>query len=175
MKKSIKMLTGAVVMGVVMATTIPSYAFLGTKKVTAETTAANTVKTEYTLLYNGTEIKLDVDAAPVLKALGAYAKCFEQQSCAYQGMDKVYTYPGIELGTYPVDRKEHVSSIYFIDKSVETTEGIKLGSTYNEMVKAYGHEYQEEFGVYRYILGNTEIIFYTTNKVIDAIEYQIKQ
>lgn len=40
-------------------------------------------------------------------------------------------------------------------------------------IKAYGKGYEEQFGVYRYVLGNSELSIYTTNKVVDAIEYQI--
>lgn len=160
--------------GVILSVSIPAEAgAFKNQKTQAE--AAKETKTEYALTYQETEIHLNVEAAPILKSLGQYSKCFEQQSCAYQGMDKIYTYPGIELATYPVNGKEYISSIYFTDKTVSTQEGITLGSTYNDMVRAYGNGYTEEFEVYRYILGPTEISFYTTNKVIDAIEYQIKQ
>lgn len=175
MKKWKRMMAGVLAAGLMMTVSMPVYAgIFGNKKSTTATEAA-TEKTEYALTYKETEIHLNKEAAPILKALGKYESCFEQQSCAYQGMDKIYTYPGIELGTYPVNGKEHISSIYFIDDTVSTQEGIKLGSTYDEMVKAYGKEYTEEFGVYRYVLGKTELSIYTTNKVVDAIEYQIKQ
>lgn len=173
MKKNARLLAGVLALGMMASVSTPAYAGLigGTKS--AVVTAAE--KTEYALTYKKTEIRLNTEAASVLKALGTYDSCFEQQSCAYQGMDKIYTYPGIELGTYPVKGKEYISSVYFTDDSVSTQEGIKIGSSYDDMVKAMGKGYTEEFGVYRYVLGKTELSIYTTNKVVDAVEYQIKQ
>lgn len=168
--KRIAAVLAAVSVCVMMAS--PVYAWpWSSEKATATTDAA---KTEFAFTYKETEIRLNTEAAPVLAALGTADKTFEQQSCAYQGMDRIYTYAGIELGTYPVKGKEMISSIYFTDKSVSTQEGIHYGSTYDEMVKAYGKGYTEEFGVYRYVLGTTELSIYTTNKVVDGIEYQIK-
>lgn len=136
-------------------------------------TAEAETKTAYAFTYKETVINLNQEAAPVIKALGGNPKCFEQQSCAYQGMDRIYTYEGFELGTYPVNGKDCISSVYFLDNTVATQEGIKIGSSYEDMVKAYGKDYKEQNGVYRYRLGNSELSIYTTNGTVDAVEYQV--
>lgn len=177
MKKSVKrMAAGFMAAGMILSTGVPAYAGLfGGKKAAAETTAAAAEKTEYTFTYKDQEIKLDAEAAPILKELGKYDSVFEEQSCAYQGLDRVYMYPGVEIATYPVKNKEHVSALYITDNTVATPEGIKIGSTYDQMVKAYGKDYTEEFGVYRYVLGTSQVAFYTTKNVVDSIEYLIKK
>ncbi len=129
--------------------------------------------TAYYFQYNDTQIFVDTEAEPVLKALGDPEKTFEQDSCAYQGKDIIYTYPGFELGIYPVDGQNRISSVYILDDTAATPEGIKYGSTVEEVLKAYGDQYTEEFGVYRYYLGNSELSIYTTNGLVDGIEYQI--
>lgn len=130
-------------------------------------------KTAYAFVSNGTTILLDTEAAPVLKALGTPQQTFEQDSCAYQGKDKVYTYAGFQVGVYPVNGVDKISFVYLLDDTVSTPEGIKVGSSVDQVIQAYGKEYTEQFGTYRYTLGNTELSIYTMNKVVDAVEYQI--
>lgn len=137
--------------------------------------AANTTtvaEDAYSFKSGETVIKMNEAAAPLIAALGKEEKYFEADSCAFQGKDKTYTYKGFELSTYPVKGKDYVNSIYFLDSTVSTPEGIKIGSTYNDMVSAYGKEYKEQNGVYRYTKGNAELSIYTdSKKKITGIEY----
>lgn len=130
-------------------------------------------ETGYEFVSGTTRIAVNEDAADVLKSLGDPEKTFEQESCAYQGKDVVYSYKDFELATYPVEKKEYVSSIYFLTDQAATEEGIRFGSSYDDMVKAYGDDYTVENEVYRYTKNGTELAFYMTNKKIDAIEYTI--
>jgi len=170
MKKTGKRLL-AVAGIVVMTASVPmtSYAF-GWKNSTQETAAQETV---YDFISGTTRVSMGAEAAPVLKALGTPKKTFEQDSCAYQGKDKVYTYDGFEVSTYPVKGKETIASVYFLDDTAATPEGIKIGSKKQDVVNAYGNDYKEEFGVYRYTSGQTELVIYTTNGVVDAVEYLV--
>ena len=120
----------------------------------------------------------ETEAASVVKALGKPAKAvFEVDSYAYQGKDKVYTYAGFELNTYPVDGKERIASVYFLDDSVATPEGIKIGSKAKDVVDAYGKEYNKEeqkLGTYSYSTDTAELRIYTTKDVVDGVEYLVK-
>lgn len=127
----------------------------------------------YEFLYGTTRIALNQDAALILSALGKAERVFEQDSCAYQGKDKVYSYNGFELSTYPVNKKDCVASVYLINDKVQTEEGIKIGSTYDEMIKAYGKDYKMENQVYRYVKNGTELAFYMTDYKVDGIEYTV--
>lgn len=172
MKKSgIRKLAIVLAMGMTLTSAMPAQAgWLGWLK---NSTEAKEEKTAYTFVSNGTEILLDTEAAPVLKALGTPNQTFEQDSCAYQGKDKVYTYSGFQVGVYPVNGVDKISFVYLLDDTVSTPEGIKVGSTVDQVIQAYGKDYTELFGTYRYTLGNTELSIYTKNKVVDAVEYQI--
>lgn len=170
-KNRIKKAIAILAAGMMVSSAVPAYGGLfGWGKKTEEAAAE---KTEYSFLYQETEIKVNMEAAPVLKALGTPVKTFEQNSCAYQGKDKIYSYAGFELGVYPDGNVDKVSSIYLLDDTVATPEGIRYGSKAEEVIKAYGNNYTEEFGVYRYQLGNSLLCIFTTNNVVDGIEYQI--
>ena len=49
---------------------------------------------------------MGADASKVVDELGEADDYFESESCAFEGLDKVYTYPGFKLNTYPVDDKD---------------------------------------------------------------------
>lgn len=172
MKKSgLRTWAAVLVLGMTLSQAVPAQAGLFSwKKSSSE---AKEEKTAYTFVSNDTTILLDTEAAPVIKALGTPKKTFEQDSCAYQGKDKVYTYAGFQLGVYPVKGVDKISFVYLMDNTVSTPEGIKVGSTAAQVIEAYGKEYEEQFGVYHYVLGNTELSIYMANGLVEAIEYQI--
>lgn len=162
--KSIKKAAGAILLGIgILGISTVSYAG-GAQK---EKAAA------YSFKAGATTITVGENAKDVLSALGKADKTFEQDSCAYQGKDKVYTYKGYELSTYPVKGVDKIASVYFLDKTVATPEGIRIGSSKEEALKAYGNNYKELAGVYRYVSGETELDIYTTNNVVDGIEYLV--
>ena len=121
--------------------------------------------------YNGVTIPLNVDVAPILEELGESMDYFEAPSCAFQGLDKIYYYSGFELSTYPLDKKDFISSINLLDDTVTTKEGIYLGATLDDVISTYGEEYSEENGFYTYTLGETQLTFVVGNDVVTAITY----
>lgn len=157
--------------GIALSATVPAQA--GLLDWFKNTSAAQEEKTAYSFISNGVTILPDAEAAPILAALGAPVQTFEQDSCAYQGKDKIYTYAGFQIGVNSVNGTDKISFIYLLDNTVSTPEGIKIGSTAAQVVEAYGKAYEEQSGVYRYVLGNTQLSICTTNSVVDAIEYQI--
>ena len=169
MKSTKRILTMAVLSAALCVTPMTAFGF-GWKSAKTETTAAAEEVT-YSFKTEKATISIGAEAAPVIKALGEPKKTFEQDSCAYQGKDKVYSYEGFDICTYPVDGKECINAIYLMDNTVATPEGVKIGSTKQDVINAYGKGYVESYGVYRYTIGNTELSFYTTNQVVNAIEY----
>lgn len=159
------------VLGMTMALSAAPMTAFGFGWKSAKTESVQEVKYEFKS--DKTTISMGVEAAPVLKALGTPKKTFEQDSCAYQGKDKVYSFEGFDICTHPVDGKDVISAVYLMNDTVSTPEGIKIGSSVKELLNAYGKEYKENLGVYRYTAGNTEISFYTTKQVVDSIEYLV--
>ena len=143
----------------------------------AETTAEASVSakeaelTGFTFIAGDTVIAMNADAAPILEELGEWENYVETTSCAFKGLDKTYSYPGFDLYTYPLDGKDNVNSVYFVDDTVSTPEGIHIGSTKEEMEAAYGTDYEEEFGAYTYTKDKSKLQFLVTDGVIDSVEY----
>jgi len=127
--------------------------------------------TGFTFITGDTVIAMNADAAPILEELGEWENYVETTSCAFKGLDKTYSYPGFDLYTYPLDGKDNVNSVYFVDDTVSTPEGIHIGSTKEEMEAAYGTDYEEEFGAYTYTKDKSKLQFLVTDGVIDSVEY----
>lgn len=100
-------------------------------------------ETGYVFEYKGTAIKMNADMAALLTALGEADSYFESPSCAFQGMDKVYTYGSIVITTYPEGGKDYVYTVELKDDLVKTPEGISIGSSRSAVTAAYGTPAQE--------------------------------
>jgi hypothetical protein len=125
----------------------------------------------FSFLANDVTIPMNVDAAPIIEALGEADSYFEAASCAFQGLDKIYTYSGFEIYTYPNGDKDYISSVYLKDDSVQTDKGIYIGSTFDEVKEAYGEDYTEKSGEYTYTLGQTKLSFLIEEDCVSAITY----
>jgi hypothetical protein len=120
---------------------------------------------------NDVVIPMNVDVEPIINALGEADSYFEAASCAFQGLDKIYTYNGFEIYTYPNGDKDFISSVYLKDDSVETDKGICIGSSLDDVIKAYGDKYEEKSGEYSYTLGETKLSFLIEDDYVSAITY----
>ena len=127
--------------------------------------------TGYAFGHNDVSIYMNTDVVPVVDALGEYLQYFEAESCAFKGLDKTYTYPGFEIATYPLDGKDYISTVYLMDDTVSTPEGIYLGSTVDDMIAAYGSDYTESSGSYTYIKDDSKLQFIAMNDEIISITY----
>ena len=75
--------------------------------------------------------------------LGEPTDYYEVQSCAFDGMDKIYTFDNYEVHTYPDNGTDKVLSIYFLNDQVSTTEGVKIGDSLSSMLEVYGDGYEQ--------------------------------
>jgi len=87
-----------------------------------------------------TSFALDSDASALVAALGDDYEYSEAVSCAYVGMDKVFTYDGVIVFTYPVEDTDHIDEIYITSDKYATAKGITVGSTTADIQKAYGKD-----------------------------------
>ena len=125
----------------------------------------------FAFVSDGVVISMNQDTAEFLDKLGEPLNYAESPSCAFEGLDKIYTYDSFDLYTYPDGDHDFVNSIYFTSDKARTPLGIGLGSSVDEMEAAYGTDYEEEFEVYTYTKDKTKLAFLTTDGVIDSIEY----
>lgn len=120
---------------------------------------------------NGVTIAINQEAKTVVEKLGDSLDYFEAPSCAFDGMDKIYTYNGFELHTYEVDGVDYVLSVIFLDDSVTTKEGVYLFSSLDDVLEVYGENYTENQGLYTYEKGDTTLSFLIENDEVVSIEY----
>lgn len=116
-------------------------------------------------------VKIDSDMADVLAVLGEPLKYFEAASCAFEGLDKTYTYAGYVVLTRPDGKKDYVNSIQLTDDSVTTPEGAYIGMTADAVKGIYGKPTAESATLISYTDGNTTLNFVLKDAKVISIEY----
>lgn len=127
----------------------------------------------FSFTYNGTIITLDAEATPIIDALGEPRSYTEEPSCAFDGMDKTYYYGSFYLSTYPLDGKDYVNSIWFVDDSVATEDGIRIGSTQAEAESAYGVDCFNGTNTYTQSGGESKLTIILKDGLVTSIQYEI--
>lgn len=125
----------------------------------------------YVFIYNGVSVTMDAEAAPIIEALGEPASYFEAASCAFEGLDKIYTYNGFELETYPTNDIDYVSTVILKDDSVSTAEGVCIGDSLEKMQQTYG-DGEESGGIIIYVKDGMKLCFIVQADEIISIEYR---
>lgn len=126
-------------------------------------------ETGFAFTIGGTRIVMGAEASPIVEALGEPADYFESESCAFEGLDKVYTYSGFRLNTYPSGDTDYVLSVVFLDDTVETEEGICIGSSLEEVTAAYGEPAAETDTSLEFQKGNTILTVGLTDGSVSAL------
>ena len=117
-------------------------------------------------------IAVDADAAPVVEALGEPVEYFESESCAFQGLDKVYAYPSFVLYTYPLDGKDYIMSLYLMDDMVTTKEGAYIGMHMDAISELYGEPTDTNEGSATYEKDGCALSFlFDVDGFVNAITY----
>ena len=119
---------------------------------------------------SGCTVAIDDDMAQVLEELGEPQSYFEAASCAFEGLDKTYTYSGFTIITRP-EETDLVTSILLTDDSTATPEGIYIGSPAESVTAAYGAADKQADTLLSYTRGGTTLNFILNNGVVISIEY----
>ena len=91
------------------------------------------------LSYRGVELTVGMPADEAIAALGEDYTLKESESCAGQGMDRMYTYSSMRLYVFaPTEGGAVVSSVSYTDDGVATADGLRIGSKVEEVVAAMG-------------------------------------
>lgn len=136
----------------------------------ASTTAAAT-STGYVFNYQGTDIPVDADVAPIIDTLGDPSEYFESPSCAAEGIGKLYTYSDFEVQTYPDGDTDKVLYVRLKTDNVATAEGIDLSSSRDDVVAAYGEPASEVTGALTYEKDGMSLVFIFDGDSLSSIEY----
>ena len=117
-------------------------------------------------------IEMNQNITDVIDKLGEPLGVFEAPSCAFDGIDRIYSYPGVQLYTYPVGDEDFIHTIGFFDDSIKTTEGgIRLGSTLQAVLDAYGDDYEYDTGMYTFARGRTRLEFLIEDDTVIGLSY----
>jgi hypothetical protein len=125
----------------------------------------------YEFAYKGASITINAKAEPVLSALGAYSSYYESPSCAFEGMDKIYSYPGFDVATYTLGGVEYVNSVVLTDDSVATPEGLAIGSKIEEVGNAYPGISQSGTSFTAGQNGASKLLIITKDGIVSSIQY----
>ena len=118
------------------------------------------------------QIMVDADFGAVLPLIGEPVGYFESVSCAFQGMDKVYTYPSFVVNTYPQNDADMVASIYLMDDMLTTAEGAYIGMHTDEVTAIYGEPTSAADSSISYEKGGCMLSFmYDADGYVTAITY----
>lgn len=121
---------------------------------------------------NGAAIAPDMLSEVFLNACGEPMHYYESKSCAFEGLDKVYTYPSYEITTYPVGEEDYVASIVLKDDTITTKEGAYISMNKDVVLEKYGDDYTVKNGAYIYAKGGMELRFiFDANDACISIEY----
>ena len=126
---------------------------------------------KYVFSYYGTNVAIDADMSALLGSLGDPLSYFEAESCAFEGLDKTYTYVDFVVITYPDGQTDRVSTIRLTADTVSTAEGIEIGNALSDVIAAYGEDYVQDVNSYTYTDGNTELMFIIENDIVSSITY----
>lgn len=129
----------------------------------------------FVFIKDGTAIAVNADMEPILEQLGEPDSYFEAASCAFEGLDKYYTYNGFQIITYPVEDKDYISAVILKNDIVTTQEGIRIGDDLNKVKETYGEDYGEEYGKIFYEKDEGILNFILEEDTVISIEYRRKE
>lgn len=136
-----------------------------------ENKGQNMKKVNVSLTYMGTDITPGKTFNA--KSISKTATKSTLPSCALEGEDNVYTYDNIEITANVSGKTETIFSVYFIDETVSTNEGIKIGDTKKKLVETYGDNYIDDETLITYVdeTSKRQINFQIEDGIVSGIEY----
>lgn len=129
----------------------------------------------YIFKYKKVSASMHGKAAALMKKAGRPLSQKRSKSCAYDGLDSTYVYRDFILTTYShsVKGEQYINSITLLTDKVATKEGIKIGSSYNAVVKKYGKA-KGKLGLYTYTKGQSRLQIEVTDDEVSSITYVAK-
>jgi hypothetical protein len=114
----------------------------GASEMTVQTTVAPNTE-GFIFKFKNQDLRVNTDMNTYLPSLGSAGtdySYFEAASCAGLGMSKTYTFGSgsVVINTNPNGNVDVISSIALFDDTMQTPEGVYIGSTKDEVIKVYG-------------------------------------
>lgn len=144
---------------------------IGGAEETTEILLTNDANAGWTFQAGDVAITPDMDMSAIADQLGEPKSYFEAASCAFEGLDKIYTYTSFEIETYPQDTADCIKSIVLKDDTVSTVEGVSIGDSEDKVHETYGAPAEESTGKLVYQKEKTKLVFVISSGVVASIEY----
>lgn len=127
----------------------------------------------YSLTYKGVVITPGMESDAAIAALGAgYVKSPDIQSCAFNGIETSYDYKDFVLFVDNRDGKNKINTIEVRTDSVDCN-GVKIGSTLQDVINAFGNPTSEELYGLCYEKNHTQIQFIAADeKTVSSILFK---
>ena len=125
----------------------------------------------FALDYGGYIIYMDQNMAEVKDALGEPLGEFEALSCAFDGVDRIFRYPGIQIHTYPDGEADFVHTISLRDDSIPIYGGIYIGQNWDDVMAVYGADYEQDFDMYTYKHSPATLSFLVEEGIVTSISF----
>ena len=91
------------------------------------------------LEYRGAVLTVGMSESEAISALGDDWTLSESESCAGDGLDRMYTYPSLRLYVFaPADGQATVTSVAYTDDGAVTVDGLHIGCAVGEVTMALG-------------------------------------
>lgn len=122
--------------------------------------------------FNGVKIELGKKAENVLAKLGDAKYADNLGDCGGIGVQMKYTYDNVAVNTIKEKDGEVIHKIAFLNDLVSTPKGISIGSSEDDVKKAYGEPSSSENGKLTYKSGDLELEFTVKNGNVSAVNYR---
>ena len=116
-------------------------------------------------------VAVDEMMSAVLTDLGEPKQYYEAASCAFNGLDKMYTYEHFEVDSYPAPDGDRVQSIFLMDDLVATAEGLRIGDSRAKAEELYGTDCEVVGTESIYTKGGMKLKVMMENDVVTYITY----
>ena len=135
----------------------------------------NVSKEDFKINLNGNEVQMGIDINTLIPSIGEPDIFSSARSCIDDGEEKQYVYGGYTIYTYPNQNQDIIYLIEF-DENAVTDANIGIGSTKEDVEKAYGQEYSTMGDYILYNYGDLSCIsFQYTDGVVTYLDMYYKE
>lgn len=132
----------------------------------------NAIPDTYTFTSKGVKFTADMVCEDVVKQLGDPVSYFEAASCAFDGLEKTYTYSGFEIGTYEDGEIDRIAMVLLTNDLVSTEEGVSIGEDVTKVESVYGTATESSDRMRSYEKNGVKLIFILNEDgKISSIQY----
>lgn len=144
-----------------------------TTQVTVSDTTASSTHKGYVFRYGSELFGIDEPASAIVATLGEPMSYYEAASCAFEGLDKIYTYANLVVETYPGENDIDLTScISLRDDTLTTMEGAMIGDSKEKIHDIYGDPTQDETTKWTYEKDGMRLVFIFRDDKTALIEYR---